>query len=517
MTNHPRPVPASPDPITSASGEYIAALPVDEILAPHAELLDRIRICYGVDPTSFERDIASVVRGYAAYVHRLPATADNYFSVPGGLLHLGLEVAFFALQGTDGHIFSGRATISTRRHLEPRWRLATFIAGLCSEVHSALGQLIVSDAAGRRWPSFVTPLAHWLEDERIDRYQLGWQVEAPRCRTSGVFALRLVLPPAVLQHLAEDNAIVVPQLLSSVSGMPLYGQHNVLDELVRRATALVIDRDLRARAERSGSPMPGRHLGDYLVDAMRRLVASNATWAANTERSRLWQSSEGLFIVWPGAAHDIRKLFDADQMPGMPREPQAMLDALLIASVAQPLEDGTALWSITPPGTKTPIDAIKLVSPTVLYVPPAAPPPMLASSLVPSSADATAPNGRSPEPVPTAAPALSLAAPMRLDIAVRRTLDDIVAQINAGTGEAAARGVPSGLFVPLAELQARGLQPAQAIRALGDVRMLAPGDSPMSPLAHLDVDGERIPGVIIATRHVSGLIAPKNDNPGERH
>jgi conjugal transfer pilus assembly protein TraI len=514
---------APADPVITPSDEGIAALPVDQILAPHAALLDRIRICYGVDMPSFEHDILPVVRGYAAYVHLLPATADNYFSAPGGLLQLGLEVAFFALQGTDAHIFSGRATITTRRHLEPRWRLATFIAGLCCEIHGALNQLTVASVSGRKWPSCVTPLAQWVQDERIERYRIGWQANAPTCRATGVFAVRLVLPPETLQHLAEGNAVVVPHLLASISGMPLYGQHNVLDDLVRRATAVVIDRHLRERAERSGSPTLGRHLGDFLVNAMRRLVASNAAWTANTERSRIWHSSEGLFAVWPGAAHDIRKLFDADQMPGMPREPQAMLDALLIAGVAQSQEDGTALWSITPPGAKAPVEAMKLSSSATLYASPMEPPSPLGPLLGPSSADAKAQSRRPAEQASASASAsvLSLASPLRLDVAVRKALDDIVAGLNAGIGAVTACGVPTGLFVPLTELQARGVQTPQAIRALSDVRMLAPGDTPMSPLAHLEIDGDPVSGLIIATRHVSGLTAllstPKGEGPREGH
>src|SRR5471032_2667027 len=116
----------------------IPALPIEEILAPHAELIDRIKVCYGTDRPTFEQDLLSLVRRYAEFVHLLPATPDNYFKAPGGLLRMGLEVAFFSLQGTDGHIFSGRSTITTRRQLEPRWRHATFIAGLCSEIHRTL-------------------------------------------------------------------------------------------------------------------------------------------------------------------------------------------------------------------------------------------------------------------------------------------------------------------------------------------------------------------------------------------
>ena len=130
---------------------------VDEILAAHEDLISRIKLCYGADRESFEADLLVPIRNYAAYVNLLPATADNFFCAAGGLFRLGLEVAFFALQGTDAHIVSGRSTISTRRQLEPRWRQATFIAGLCCELHRALSHVIVTDDRGEEWPAYLAP------------------------------------------------------------------------------------------------------------------------------------------------------------------------------------------------------------------------------------------------------------------------------------------------------------------------------------------------------------------------
>ena len=122
---------SSPSANTFSSADPgFAALSVDEVLAANADIVSRIKLCYGTDRDTFVTDVLALIRQYAAYVHLLPATADNYFSAPGGLLRLGLEAGFFSLQGTDAHIFSGRSTISTRRLLEPRWRHATFIAGL---------------------------------------------------------------------------------------------------------------------------------------------------------------------------------------------------------------------------------------------------------------------------------------------------------------------------------------------------------------------------------------------------
>jgi conjugal transfer pilus assembly protein TraI len=77
-------MPATPTPVTSypASDPGFAAVPVDDLLAGEADLIARIKLCYGIDRDSFERDVLALVRRYAACVHLLPATADNYFSNP---------------------------------------------------------------------------------------------------------------------------------------------------------------------------------------------------------------------------------------------------------------------------------------------------------------------------------------------------------------------------------------------------------------------------------------------------
>jgi conjugal transfer pilus assembly protein TraI len=317
---------------------------VAELLSPHADLIARTKLAYGADAAAFERDLLSLIRRYAAYVHLLPATADNYFASPGGLLRLGLETAFFSLQATDGQIFAGRSTISVRRQLEPRWRHATFIAGLCHEIHRTVSQLVVTDRAGEQWPAFLLPLEPWLAKRRRDRYFVRWIARRGGERGLGVFALPHIVAPELLQHLAQGNDVVVPQLISSIAGAPDAGDGNVVAQLVRRCAALVIDRDLRASAGRLGRPLLGAHLERYLLDGMRRLAASDPAWRANAEKSRVWFSNEGLFVVWPNAAADLLKLLEADRLPGIPRSPETMLQILVAAGIAEPQSDAQITW-----------------------------------------------------------------------------------------------------------------------------------------------------------------------------
>ena len=300
-------------------------MPVPELLASVDDLIGRIRLCFGLARADFDRDIQPIIERYAAYVHLLPATADNFFSAPGGMLRLGLEVAFFSLQGTDAHIFSGRATISERRQMEPRWRVATFIGGLCCEVHRLLSHMLVTDRDGNSWPAFTTRLADWLTNRGADRYYLRWRPNAVETRGLGIFALPQVVPASTMDFLRGEDAAVLPHLLFSIGGEPLYRDHNVLDSLVRRSLALVVDRNLQANADRYGTPQFGSHLERYLVDAMRRLAAHRPSWTPNREKSRIWLSAEGLFLLWPQSAADIQALLESDQLAGIPKAPETVL------------------------------------------------------------------------------------------------------------------------------------------------------------------------------------------------
>lgn len=521
---------AAANAVFPAADPVCAAVPVDELLASVEDLVARIRLCFGLSREDFENEIEPLLRRHAAYVHLLPATADNYFSAPGGLLKLGLEVAFFALQGTDAHIFSGRSTITARRQLEPRWRLATFVGGLCCELHRVLGHVVVTDAHGGDWPAYLMSLTEWLSSRGAGRYFVRWRPNAVEARALGLFALPLVVPPRILQFLAEGNTIIVPQLLASVGGVPLYRDHNVLDSLVRRSLALVIDRSLQADVDRHGAPQTGSHLSGYLVDAMQRLAAGNSSWAPNGERSRVWFGPEGLFLVWPQSATDVQALLEADHLPGIPKEPETVLELLLAAGVLERQDEERTTWTILPPHAKAPVEAVKLASPALLLSGLHPPPQALPGSLLcspgasaqpspppPVSAAAsrgaqlsliepTPPDTNVPAPPPAPLPSLfSLDAPLRLSSSVRDALVDIVQTLNGPGRAAAACTVSTGLFVPLREFERRGIQPAMAARALADSRMLVqPGGGRPLTTSH-DFGGQPTPGLIVAPQFVAGF------------
>lgn len=360
----------------------LPAIGVAEVMAPHANWLSRLRDAYGVEEPTFERDIGSVVERYAQFVHLLPATRDSHFRHAGGLFRMGVEIAFYALQASDGAIFSGRQTLSARSRLEPRWRHAAFLAGLCSELHRPLSHLSVRNEHGAEWPAYEQALAQWLQRTGSRRYYLRWVDAAPTTRPLGILAMTQVVAPAVLQSLAEGNSVIVPQCIAAVGGAASSAEAGTLAALVRRAAAVVLE--------------PERRCDPDTLDA------------------------------------------------------------------------------------------------------------------APTPAQAPAPSKASP-PRAALPPALALCAPARLHPAVREALRQIIERLNSPSSPPAARLMADGVFVPLHTFAHHHVDPALAVRALGEAGMLScAADRPQSRTCSRELDQEPVLGLVLAPRWVRAADGPVN-------
>lgn len=483
---------------------------VDALLDAHTSLIARIKLSFGMDHPSFARDVLPLIRGYADYVHWLPATSHDGFSRPGGLFQLGMETAFFALQGTDAHIFSGEATISARQHLEPRWRRATFIGGLCAGLHHAIGDVEVRDGAGTLWPCLLTPLAVWLEHRDKHACMLRWRPSSWQTRSLGLLGLPLVVPRSTLQFLGEVDEVILTHLLASLGGLPLYRGRNVLDDLVRRARALVIEGDRAAGADPGLSPPDLRHQVGYLVDTLQRLIATESAWQPNQDKSRVWYAADGLYLVWPATATDLLRRLNDRQLAGMPQTPDAVLHCL--GELTERAGDGSPLWTIFPPGASEQ-QAIKIASPALLLsaletlpqalTGPLARGPDAANTAPPSPVERQsslfdrAPPSTNRMPTEAASSGWQLHAPLRLSLTVQHAL----AAILAAPAESVVLDTRSdSLFIPTQLFETQGVAPSLAIRALLEVGMLAVDPADSAPTVRRATAEGSITGICLKRR-----------------
>ena len=121
------------------SSAMFTALPPAELLAPHHDWIERIRLCYGVERSRFNHEVLRLIERFAAYVHLLPATPDESFSAPGGLLQLGLQMAFYSLPlGPGDRILTAEAEYA-----------ANYVAFLqVARRTGAVVEVVPSDTAG---------------------------------------------------------------------------------------------------------------------------------------------------------------------------------------------------------------------------------------------------------------------------------------------------------------------------------------------------------------------------------
>ena len=319
------PAPPAPE-LPPAVREYplaargLSAIPVAEVIAPHASWLARLQDAYGAEDSVFARDIGSVVERYAQFVHLLPATPDSHFRHAGGLFRMGLEIGFYALQASDGALLSGRAPLAARANLEARWRYAAFLAGLCSEVHRALSHLTVRNEHGVEWPAYQQPLACWLEQCQSRRYYLRWMQAPVTTRALSVLALTRVATPAMMQYLAEGNSVVVPCCIAALSAVS--GQHetNALAAIIQHAAAVVLEQERRGDT-------PVECSADAMVTPANEIQTATAPSAACV--------ASPMALVAPPRLHPavraaLRQIIDSLQTASSPERARVMSDGVFV-------------------------------------------------------------------------------------------------------------------------------------------------------------------------------------------
>ena len=247
--------PAGVDQAAPCEGE-LRFVALDELLAPHAALAERIRVAYGGAEGGFEVQIAPLIRRFAAFVHLLPATRDAHFRGAGGCLQCGLEVGLHALQAADGQIFSARDSVPARRAAAPRWRAAAFATGLCSEVYRPVfGALVCADHGGP-WHPLRMPLYDWLQHRGCDRFFIQWPDARTPQRATTLAILPQLLGACLLEFLAEPDCTILDHVLAAIAAPSGSGQ-NALGAIVEQTLSRVVARDLRrAATSRPALPVP---------------------------------------------------------------------------------------------------------------------------------------------------------------------------------------------------------------------------------------------------------------------
>lgn len=344
---------------------FPAASPT-KLLDQHAKLMERLSLASTYDGRWSQNAILRVVQKYAAYVNCLPATYQENHYGAGGLLKLGLDVGFYSLQAANGVIFSNESA-DRRTVAEPRWKMATFIAGLTYELNRVISHILVTNEHGDQWHPFVETLSDWLDKTRSERFWVVWlkPTDAANQKALVSFILPKIIPDDVINYLAEDRRVLMLMNAAITGGMKM-GDDNPILLLVGKVRYKVVEADLARNVNLLARPQIGSHLEPHIADAMRTLFATG-TWEPNVKNGRLWATTEGVFLIWKTAAADIMGRLRRNNTPGMPQDLETMYDIMVAAKILTTPTTGNRFWRIRVKDAKSMIEAVKLANPVMFF------------------------------------------------------------------------------------------------------------------------------------------------------
>jgi len=347
----------------------VPVIEIDDLITTQLELIDRIRMAFGLSPEMFEEMVMQTIRNYANYVHLLPATSRENHNNAGGLFRLGLEVGFYALQAADGKIYSNKESAERRRILHPKWVYATFIAGLCSEIQLPFTTMTIMSSDGKQWPSLRKPLHLWANEVGTDNYFIHWtdniNGSSQPFHFSALYILNMIIPASGADYLNNDNPQIFSDMFSSISGASRHSDGNVIGEIVRYYRDLIVEKDIKSNPSFYGKLTVGSHLAPYVIDIMRELI-KDGVWTINSNKSRVWYTKEGCYIVWNAAAAEICAVMQKRKVAGVPTSNETLAELLLQSNLIEVQKTGSPLWEITLPNNPRLVEAVKIADPSLI-------------------------------------------------------------------------------------------------------------------------------------------------------
>jgi hypothetical protein len=368
--------PSDHDPLENYDHRYppfpkgIPSVPLETIIDGQKDIIQQIINSKGLagahNQKEAKRQVLDAVTHFGKGVHLLPASEKQHFRTPGGLFRFGLENALFAIRYAERRMLT-RETPEVRKDTEALWTHATFLAGLVSESILTISRLSVYSDSGLAWHPGVQPLYQWILDNNVKNYHLQWLTQEDRAMA--VTVAGKTIPTEQAQILAMGEKSILSTLMSA-----LYNPGDLNNPIVKINQSVrykLIERDLVQDSSRYGKPMAGMHLEPWLIDAMRHLIL-NKRWRVNADMGRVWYGHDGVYLVWPLTANDIRHELKESKCPFVPNTVEIMAEILLDAKIIVNNGDtGNYLFDIAIPEVDTPesklVTAIRLARQEILF------------------------------------------------------------------------------------------------------------------------------------------------------
>ncbi|MEW6657348.1 MAG: TraI domain-containing protein [Thermodesulfobacteriota bacterium] len=364
----------------------IPRFPVREILAEHAELIERIRNL-SEDKEVFDERWRPVIDRYANLVYLLPASEFHHHRGAGGLLCHGLETSRYVLQQSYDRLHGMQLPPSQRQDARERWLFAGFIAGLTHD-SGKTAEMIVTSAGGATWDPFTTPLAEWFHclPPQDDRLFISWRRGGQDHRRKALNLMHHILLPDDLTYLHEIEPFLLDQIYEAILGEK--APRNDLVGMVQEADIKSLRQDLkRSNVLADLGPEIRQPLARHLVMTINRLIKEAQApevkdlinnmreakkaglsvkefctihgidekdidrwrrWRSNKPGSVLWVIGSEVYLVWPEMVDDVTNMLYRDATPGIPTNPYLLAEIFEDHGLLTMAPNGNRLWRIKP-------------------------------------------------------------------------------------------------------------------------------------------------------------------------
>jgi len=306
--------------------EGLPVYPPETLLETQHELIRGVREIIA-NRKLLEAHYYPAISRIACMYQLLPASQTHHHRGAGGLLRHSLEVGLYSLQAAEGKLIRGVVTPQQRHLIEPRWKLAIFLAGICHDLGKVVTDFTVTDRSNEvKWHPYKMGVYEWATENNLENYFIHWREGRGKAHSSiASTLLNEVVDKETLNWISDGSIDVMQWLTESLNNAPS-AKNQIYDNVIK-SDQFSVERDLKSM----GVAMAGYEIGvpieRYLNDIMKNLVREGI-WRINEPGARIWCMNKCTYIVWPKAGEEIAQRAREEDIPGLPKSIDGILDMM---------------------------------------------------------------------------------------------------------------------------------------------------------------------------------------------
>lgn len=360
----------------------VDALSVQDLIRANGKLIRDLCYATTLSEEESQKYLLPVITNLARIVHLTPASEYDHHQGYGGLFTHTLEVAYYAANNAKTAIFDRSASPEELYRNKRRWILTAVLAALLHDIGKPFTDMEITAADGRHWVQ-DEPIVDWLRKNRIASYYISFRPnrEHNRHKAAALANAAMLIPKETFTFLGLTG--YGEKMQQELRSAVLEGRNGgLIGRILDNADGLSRAVDgLRQRKIRPEFKNVAHPQGDQILKAVRVLIQS-AKWTTNRdEKSRVFNTRQGCFIVWgEEAAKEVRSQALDMGFESLPSDFLRLASVLADAGAALRNSDEISnthniFWRVTPiVAGNAQFECIRLADPQLVFdaTPPAA-------------------------------------------------------------------------------------------------------------------------------------------------